>query len=109
MQEVNVALKTEWSALGGLFLLNPIPAHMRDYCQKAERLSHADSKRAGVIAALPIEQKTEIEETILRYVSELPEKYITSLKAELYGPFQSKAASGQSPPAVHWNGALTPP
>ena len=104
-----MALKTAWSALGGLFLLDPIPSHMRDYCQKAERLSHADSKRAGVIAALPIEQKTEIEETILRYVSELPEKYITSLKAELYGPFQSKAASGQSPPAVHWNGALTPP
>ena len=91
MQEVHVALKTAWSALGGLFLLNPIPSHMRDYCQKAERLNHDGSNLAGVIAALPIEQKTEIEETILRYVSELPEKDITSLKAELYGPFQSDA------------------
>jgi hypothetical protein len=90
-QEILDALKAVSSALSRLFLLNPIPSHMRDYCQKADRLSHDGSNLAGVIAALPENQKAQIESTILRYVSALPEKDITSLKAELYGPFQSDA------------------
>ncbi len=90
-EEILVGLKTVWSALNGLFLLNPIPSHMRDYCQKAERLHHDGSNLAGVIAALPEIRKHEIESKILHYVSALPEKDITSLKAELYGPFKSDA------------------
>lgn len=90
-QEILDALKAVSSALSHLFLLNPIPSHMRDYSQKADRLSHDGSNLAGVIAALPENQKEQIETTILRYVSELPEKDITSLKAELYGPFKSDA------------------
>lgn len=89
--EILSALKAVWSALNGLFLLNPIPSHMRDYCQKSERLHHDGSNLAGVVAALPKARKNEIEATILHYVSELPEKDITSLKAELYGPFKSDA------------------
>jgi len=90
-QEILTALKAVWEALNRLFLLNPIPSHMRNYCQKAERLHHDGSNLAGVIAALPEDRKSEIEATILRYVSELPEKDITSLKAELFGPFESDA------------------
>lgn len=90
-QEILSAIKAVSTALSHLFLLNPIPSHMRDYCQKADRLNHDGSNLAGVIAALPENQKTQIESTILRYVSELPEKDITSLKAELYGPFHSDA------------------
>ena len=90
-QEILSAIKAVSAALSRLFLLNPIPSHMRDYCQKADRLSHDGSNLAGVIAALPEDQKAQIESTILSYVSELPEKDITSLKAELYGPFHSDA------------------
>jgi predicted ATPase len=90
-QEILTALQTVGDALNHLFLLNPIPSHMRNYCQKAERLHHDGSNLAGVIAALPDDRKSEIEETILRYVSALPEKDITSLKAELFGPFESDA------------------
>lgn len=90
-QEILDALKAVSSALSHLFLLNPIPSHMRDYCQKADRLTQDGSNLAGVIAALPENQKEQIESTILDYVSALPEKDITSLKAELYGPFKSDA------------------
>jgi predicted ATPase len=90
-QEILSAIKAVSTALGRLFLLNPIPSHMRDYSQKADRLSHDGSNLAGVIAALPDKKKARIEATILRYVAELPEKDITSLKAELYGPFHSDA------------------
>jgi predicted ATPase len=89
--EILTALKCVWEAVNRLFLLNPIPSHMRNYCQKSERLHHDGSNLAGVIAALPEVRKSEIEQTILRYVSELPEKDITSLKAQLYGPFESDA------------------
>jgi predicted ATPase len=90
-QEILTGLNAVSSALSRLFLLNPIPSHMREYCQKSERLHHDGSNLAGVIAALPERRKKDIEDTILRYVSELPEKDITSLKAELYGPFHSDA------------------
>ena len=90
-QEILAGIKAAASALSRLFLLNPIPSHMREYCQKSERLHHDGSNLAGVIAALPESRKKDIESTILRYVSELPEKDITSLKAELYGPFHSDA------------------
>jgi predicted ATPase len=90
-QEIQSGLNAVSSALSRLFLLNPIPSHMRDYCQKSERLHHDGSNLAGVIAALPESRKKEIENTILSYVSALPEKDIISLKAELYGPFRSDA------------------
>ena len=90
-QEILTALKCVWESVNRLFLLNPIPSHMRNYCQKSERLHRDGSNLAGVIAALPEVGKSEIEETILRYVSALPEKDITSLKAELFGPFDSDA------------------
>jgi predicted ATPase len=89
--EILTALKCVWEAVNHLYLLNPIPSHMRNYCQKSERLEHDGSNLAGVIAALPEARKSEIEKKILSYVSELPEKDITSLKAELYGPFGSDA------------------
>jgi hypothetical protein len=77
-----------WEAVNHLFLLNPIPCHMRNYCQKSERLHHGGSNLADFIATLLEARKSKIEKTILRYVSELLEKDITSLKAELYGPFK---------------------
>jgi predicted ATPase len=90
-QEILTALHSVWEAVNHLFLLNPIPSHMRSYCQKSERLHHDGSNLAGVIAALPENRKEEIEKTILSYVTALPEKDITSLKAELFGPFESDA------------------
>jgi len=84
-------LKAVWRALANIFILNPIPSHMRDYSQKADKLSRDGSNLAGVLAALPYREKTEVESKILSYVKDLPEKDILSLEAELFGAFNSDA------------------
>jgi predicted ATPase len=90
-QEITLGLSTVWNALSRLFILNPIPSHMRSFSSKAEKLAQDGSNLAGVIAALPDGQKAEVEQTIRSYANELPEKDILSLKVELYGPFKSDA------------------
>jgi predicted ATPase len=89
--EITAGVQAIWKALSRLFILNPIPSHMRAFSSKSEKLAHDGSNLAGVIAALPEQSKSSVESTILRYVKDLPEKDILSLKAELYGPFQSDA------------------
>ena len=84
-------LKTVWKALANIFILNPIPSHMRDYSQKADKLSRDGSNLAGVLAALPKHEKTGVEMKILSYVKDLPERDILSLEAELFGAFKSDA------------------
>lgn len=90
-QAILNGLRTMWRALGHIFILNPIPSHMRDYCQKSDRLSRDGSNLAGVIAALPDQDKTQVESRILSYVKDLPEKDICSLEADLFGAFKSDA------------------
>lgn len=90
-EEITRGVRAVWSALEHLFILNPIPSHMRSFSIKAEKLEPDASNLAGVIAALPIGRKKEVEATILQYVRDLPEKDIQSLSAELYGPFKSDA------------------
>ena len=89
--DVSTGVRTVWAALSHLFILNPIPSHMRKFAGKAEKLAQDGNNLAGVIAALPAAQKQKVEATILHYVKDLPEKDILSLKAELYGPFESDA------------------
>lgn len=89
--DITAGVRAIWDALSRLFILNPIPSHMRAFSSKSEKLAHDGSNLAGVIAALPEKNKAEVEATILRYVQDLPEKDIRSLKAVLYGPFESDA------------------
>jgi predicted ATPase len=89
--EIGDGVRCVWEALSKLFILNPIPSHMRNFSPKSERLAQDGSNLAGVIAALPESRKREVEHAILACVKELPEKDIMSLKAELYGPFKSDA------------------
>lgn len=89
--DVSTGVRTVWDALSRLFILNPIPSHMRTFSAKSEKLTQDASNLAGVLAALPEPRKAEVEATILGYVKDLPEKDILSLKAELYGPFKSDA------------------
>lgn len=90
-QDITLGLGTVWKALSRLFILNPIPSHMRNFSVKSEKLAQDGSNLAGVIAALPDQQKAAVEQSIRSYAKELPEKDILSLKAELYGPFKSDA------------------
>lgn len=89
--EVSEGVRWVWEALTKLFILNPIPSHMRNFSPKSKVLAQDGSNLAGVIAALPEERKEEVETTILGYVKNLPEKDVVSLRAELYGPFKSDA------------------
>lgn len=89
--DITTGVRTVWDALAALFILNPIPSHMRTFAPKSEKLAQDGSNLAGVIAALPESRKASVEQSILRYVKDLPEKDILSLRAELYGPFQSDA------------------
>jgi predicted ATPase len=106
--DINLGIGTVWQALGRLFILNPIPSHMRSFSPKAQRMNQDASNLAGVIATLPEGEKAMVEQTILGYVRDLPEKDIQSLHAELTGPFNDFAVlictegwhSGGKPVAV---------
>lgn len=77
--------------LAGIFVLDPIPNHMRDYSQLSERLMTDGSNIAGVLAALDAEKKKEIEYKLTSYLKEIPEKDIEKVWAERIGKFNTDA------------------
>ena len=77
--------------LAGIFVLDPIPNHMRDYSQLSEKLMTDGSNIAGVLAALDTEKKKEIENKLTSYLKEIPEKDIEKVWAERIGKFNTDA------------------
>ena len=77
--------------LAGIFVLDPIPNHMRDYSQLSEKLKTDGSNIAGVLAALDSEKKKEIENKLTSYLKEIPEKDIEKVWAERIGKFNTDA------------------
>lgn len=75
----------------GIFILDPIPSHMRGYSTFSEHLSSDAANIAGVLAALPESQKDAIEGTLTRYASKLPEGDIVRVYSEPVGKFKSDA------------------
>lgn len=78
-------------SLENIFILNPIPSKMRDYSLLSDNLESDGSNIAGVLAALPNEQKTEVESTLSAYVKRLPERDIQRVWAEPVGRFKTDA------------------
>jgi len=74
-----------------IFILDPIPSHMRAYSAFSDRLLPDAANIAGVLAALPETQKKEIELTLTNYASKLPEKDIIRVYSEAVGKFNSDA------------------
>ena len=62
--------------LAGIFVLDPIPNHMRDYSQLSEKLKTDGSNIAGVLAALDSEKKKEIENKLTSYLEKKYQKRI---------------------------------
>lgn len=90
-QEIQDGITAVAGVLREIFVLDPIPSHMRSYSALSDKLE-ADAKNiAGVLAALPDSKKMEIEQTLTRYVSQLPEKDIRRVYAETVGKFHSDA------------------
>ena len=71
--------------LTNIFILDPIPSHMRGFSALSDRLEPDACNIAGVIAALPAEPRRGIERTLTDYAAKLPERDITRVFSETVG------------------------
>ncbi|MET0266773.1 MAG: ATP-binding protein [Duganella sp.] len=90
-QEIQDGVTAVIETLREIFILDPIPSHMRNYSSLSERLESDAKNIAGVLAALPAEKQTEIENVLTQYASQLPERDIRRVYAETVGKFKSDA------------------
>lgn len=90
-QEIQDGISLVVKNLQSVFILDPIPSHMRDYSPLAEQLEPDGKNIAGVLAALPEQKRSEIEETLTRYARQLPERDIRRIYAETVGKFNTDA------------------
>lgn len=95
-------------SLRGIFVLDPIPSHMRSYSPLADKLDSDARNIAGVIAALPPPQKADIERVLSQYAAKLPQRDVVRVYAEVVGKFKSDAMLYSE---EEWgtSGADTPP
>lgn len=77
--------------LQNIFILDPIPSQMRSYSSLSDRVQNDGANLAGVLAALPDNQKAEIEEKLAFYGKNLPERDITKVWSETVGRFKNDA------------------
>lgn len=77
--------------LSGIFVLDPIPNHMRDYSSLAETLSSDGSNIAGVLAALNDERREKVQEKLTSYLKKIPEQDIEYVWTERIGKFNTDA------------------
>lgn len=89
--EVGEGIEQLLFALRSIFILDPIPSHMRDFSALSDRLNGDAGNIAGVLAALPEAQKQTIEQTLSNYAAHLPERDITKVYSETVGKFNSDA------------------
>jgi HEPN domain-containing protein len=90
-KDIVEGIEAATKALKGIFILDPIPSHMRDYVPLSRELESDAANIAGVISALDSSEKTSIEATLTEYVTQLPEKDIGRIYAETVGRFNSDA------------------
>ncbi len=90
-KEINDGVEQVISDLESIFILDPIPSHMRTYSSLSDNLEPDASNVAGVLAALDDLDKATIEATLTKYVKALPEKDIVRVYAETVGKFRSDA------------------
>jgi hypothetical protein len=75
-KEIEAGLREVLRAFQGIFVLDPIPAHMRQYSPMSDELEPDASNIAGVIAALAPERQQRLERLLSTYGSRLPERDI---------------------------------
>lgn len=77
--------------LKSIFVFNPIPNHMRNYCGLSDKLNEDAGNIAGVIAGLAPDAQKDLESKISEYVRPLPERDINKVWAETVGRFKNDA------------------
>jgi predicted ATPase len=90
-KEIEAGVQEVLRAFQGIFVLDPIPAHMRDFKPMSDELESDASNIAGVIAALPPERRRHLEKELSRYGKRLPERDIRRIYAEPVGKFKTDA------------------
>jgi predicted ATPase len=105
-QEIQDGVQAVISSLREIFILDPIPSHMRGFSALSEKLESDASNIAGVLAALPQDKQQDIEAVLTQYASQLPERDIRRVYAETVGKFQSDAMLYCE---EHWLDAGPPP
>jgi len=74
-----------------IYILDPVPIHMRDYCRLGDMLLPDGSNVAGVIAGLAPAEKDKVEKALTKYVGNLPDNPFEKIYVELVGKFQQDA------------------
>lgn len=105
-QEIQDGIAVVVDSLRDIFILDPIPSHMRGYSPLADKLDSDARNIAGVIAALAKPKQREIEEVLTSYASKLPERDIRRVYAETVGKFNSDAMLYSE---EHWVDHAVPP
>lgn len=89
--EITEGVNQVVSCFRGIFILDPIPSHMRGFSQLSENLDPDAGNIAGVIAARSPSDVSYFDEMIERYMRNLPEQEIKKIYAEKVGKFETDA------------------
>ncbi|OCS93463.1 AAA family ATPase [Caryophanon latum] len=90
-KDVSKGVDIVCKALQGIFILDPIPSLMRNYTAFSKVLNNDASNIAGVLAALPTDEKKRVESILLKYAKQLPERDITEVYTKPVGEFERDA------------------
>ena len=90
-QEIADGIQEVLETLREIFVLDPIPSHMRSYSPLSDKLESDARNIAGVIAVLTRNGNDSVEKILTQYVSKLPEKDIQRVYAEPVGKFAADA------------------
>ncbi len=90
-KEIVTAAREVAGCLRQIFILDPVPGRMRNYSPLSDTLQSDAGNIAGVLGGLQGERKKEIEETLTRYLRNLPERDIRRVWTEPVGKFERDA------------------
>lgn len=90
-KDVAKGVNIVYEALQGIFILDPIPSLMRNYTAFSTALNNDASNIAGVLAALPENEKIQVEQILSKYAQKLPERDITEVYTKPVGEFSRDA------------------
>lgn len=90
-KEVSEGARLVQGHLQRIFILDPIPSHMRNYSPFSDKLKSDGANIAGVLAALPKERKEEVEVILTSYLKQMPERDIKRVWTEPVGKFGTDA------------------
>lgn len=90
-KEIRMGIDCVSLALEEIFILDPIPSHMRNFSSLSSTLTKSASNIAGVLVALDKLDRASVVDTITKYFRKLPEGDISKFWAESVGRLKTDA------------------